>query len=67
MNKLRERMIETMILRGLCPKTQKDYIRAVKQLVKYYDNIPPDRLSEEQVRQYFLYLKTKKKFARRPV
>ncbi len=64
MNRLRERMIETMTLRGLCPKTQIEYIRAVKQLVKYYDNIPPAKLSEEQVRQYYLYLKTENKIAK---
>jgi integrase/recombinase XerD len=63
MSKLRERMIETMILRELCPKTQDEYIRAVKQLVKHYNNISPDKLSEEQVRQYFLDLKTKNKIA----
>ena len=63
MTALRKRMLEDMQLRGLAPKTQEAYLRAVRQLAAYYDQ-PPDQLSEEQLRQYFLYLKNEKQASR---
>jgi integrase/recombinase XerD len=62
MTALRQRMIEDLQLRGLSPRTQEHYVRAVRQLAEHYGK-PPDQLSEEQVRQYFLYLKKVKKVA----
>lgn len=59
MSKLRERMSEDLKLRGLAPSTQALYLRAVKQLAKYYYR-SPDELSEEEVRSYLLYLKEEK-------
>ena len=56
MTALRQRMIEDMQLRGLTVKTQQAYIHAVKQLAEHYDK-SPDRISEEELRQYFLHLK----------
>lgn len=55
MTKLRKRMMEDMALAGLAPRTQASYARAVAQLAVRY-RTPPDRLSEEQVRGYFLGL-----------
>jgi integrase/recombinase XerD len=55
MTRLRQRMIEDMQLRGLSEKTQDSYARAVRQLAEYY-NKSPDQISEEELRQYFLYL-----------
>jgi len=55
MSELRSRMIEDMRLAGLADGTQTNYVRAVKQLAEHYAT-PPDRLSEEQVRQYLLEL-----------
>ena len=55
MTPLRKRMLEDMQLRGLAPKTQEAYLRAVRQLAEYYGQ-SPDQISEEQLRQYFLYL-----------
>jgi len=55
MTALRQRMIETMQLRGLSPRTQDSYLAAVRQLALHYDT-SPDLLSEEQLRQYFLFL-----------
>lgn len=63
MTALRKRMLEDMQLRGLAPKTQDAYLRAVRQLAAHYDQ-PPDQISEEQLRQYFLYLKNEKKASR---
>lgn len=56
MTALRQRMIEDMQLRGLTVKTQQVYIHTVKQLAEHYDK-SPDRISEEELRQYFLHLK----------
>lgn len=60
---LRQRMLEDMQLRGLAAKTQEAYLRAVGQLAAYY-NKPPDQIDEEELRQYFLYLKNEKKASR---
>lgn len=56
MTKLRQRMIEDMQLRGLSQKTQESYLRSVRQLAEHYHKAP-DQISEEELRQYFLYLK----------
>ena len=55
MTQLRQRMIEDLQLRGLSPRTQEAYVRTVRQLAKHYDK-PPDEITEEELRQYFLYL-----------
>jgi integrase/recombinase XerD len=36
-------------------RTQKVYVRAVRQLAEYY-HLSPDRLSDKQIRQYLVYL-----------
>jgi len=59
MTKLRKRMIEDMQLRGLSEKTRESYLRAVRQLAEYYCKAP-DQISEEELRQYFLYLKNER-------
>ena len=63
MTQLRERMLADMQLRGLAPKTQESYLRAVRQLANYYHK-SPDQISEEELRAYFLYLKNEKKVSR---
>ena len=62
MTALRQRMIEDLQLRGLAPNTQGSYVRAVRQLAEHYGK-SPDRINEEEVRQYFLYLKNDKQVA----
>jgi len=44
-----------MQLRGLSTSTQENYVRVVRQLAGYYDK-SPNRINEEELRQYFLYL-----------
>ena len=56
MTELRKRMIQDMQLAGLTEQTQKTYIGAVRQLVAYY-RTAPDKLSEEQLRVYLIYLR----------
>ncbi len=59
MTKLRRRMIEDMQLHGYSEKTQQAYLIAVKALAKHYRQ-SPDQLSEEEIRQFFLYLVNEK-------
>jgi len=55
MTELRRRMLEDMQLRGLAKNTQQSYMDSVRILAKYY-NRRPDQLSEEEIRNFFLYL-----------
>jgi integrase/recombinase XerD len=57
MSTLRERMIEDMQLRGLSPRTQESYVRAVRQLAQHFRRAP-DQLTEEELREYFLHRRT---------
>jgi integrase/recombinase XerD len=59
---LRQRMLQDLQLAGLRERTQESYLRAVRQLADHF-HTPPDRLSEQQVRDYFLHLKNERKFA----
>ena len=63
MSRLRQRMIEEMQLAGLSARTQEVYARAVRQLSDYAHH-GPDKVTEEELRQYFLYLANEKKSAR---
>ncbi|MEK7363404.1 MAG: site-specific integrase [candidate division NC10 bacterium] len=56
-------MLEDMQLRGLSARTQECYVAAVRQLADHF-HTRPDRLTDEQLRQYFLYLANEKKVAR---
>lgn len=59
MTVLRQRMIEDMQLRGLAVRTQEAYVAAVEQLAWYYRQ-SPEQISEEELRQYLLYLQNEK-------
>ena len=63
MTELRKRMIECLQLRGLAERTQEAYTRAVRQLSEHYHK-SPDLISEEELRQYFLFLKNVKHYSR---
>ena len=55
-------MLEDMQLRGLAVRTQEAYINAVFQLSKRLKK-SPDQVNEEELRDYFLYLKNEKRVA----
>jgi site-specific recombinase XerD len=55
-------MIEDMQLRGLSKRTQESYVQAVRQLAKHYGK-SPEQITEEELRQYFLYLQNVKQAA----
>ncbi len=63
MTELRKRMIECLQLRGLSERTQESYVRAVRQLAEHYHKAP-DLITEEELRQYFLFLKNVKHYSR---
>src|SRR6266511_1835833 len=55
MTPLRQRMTEAMQLRGLALRTQEAYLAAVQHLALHY-NKSPDLLTNDELRQYFLFL-----------
>ena len=59
---LRKKTHQDLQLAGLSEGTQGTYLRVVRQLAVHY-HTPPDRLSEQQVRDYLLHLKNDKKSA----
>lgn len=60
---LRQRMMEDMRLRYLSEGTQEAYLRAVSELAGYYGK-SPDRITSEELRQYFLYLRDERHLSR---
>jgi len=63
MTELRQRMIESLQLRGMSERTQEMYVRAVRQLAQHYHK-SPDLITEEELRQYFLFIKNVKHYSR---
>jgi len=63
MTPLQQRMIEDLQLRGMSARTQQMYVRAVRQLAQHYGK-PPDQINDEELRQYFLYVKNVKHWSR---
>lgn len=62
MSKLRQQLIQELVLRGCSPRTQEAYVSGVYQLAKYYRR-SPDQISDQEVRAYLLYLAQTKKLA----
>jgi site-specific recombinase XerD len=60
MTELRGRMIADMKLHGLAPGTQKVYLKSVEHLARHFRR-SPDRLSEQELRDYFTYLVEQKR------
>jgi integrase/recombinase XerD len=63
MTDLFQRFSEDLQLKGLSQKTIKMYTRAVKQLTKHYQK-SPEKISDEELREYFLYNKNVRKWSR---
>lgn len=62
MSPLRQKMIDAMIMRGFAARTQKSYLYGVTQLAKHYHQ-SPDKISDEDIRAFFLYLAKEKKLS----
>jgi site-specific recombinase XerD len=63
MTDLKKRMMEDMQLRGYAERTRKSYADAVSGLAKHY-KCPPDKLSEDDIRNFFLHVINDRKAAR---
>lgn len=63
MTELRKRFIQDLQLRGMSERTQEMYVRAVRQLAEHYQK-SPDKITEEELRDYFLYNKNVRKWSR---
>src|SRR5918996_4585083 len=63
MTELRQRMIQELQLRGYSERTVQAYVQPVAQLARHY-HTSPDRLTEEQVRDYLVHLTTAQKVSR---
>lgn len=63
MNELIERMTENMQLFGFSQRTQETYSYRVQKLIEYFNKLP-EEISDEEIREYFLYLQNKKKYSR---
>ncbi len=61
-DRIRERMVGDMQLCGYSERTQESYLRAVRQLNDYKGK-SPELITEEELREYFLHIKTKRKYA----
>ncbi len=59
---LYEHMIQDMQLHGYGQRTQEAYARTVRQLADHYGKSPAD-ITEEQLREYFLFRKNESKWA----
>ncbi len=60
MTALRKRMMDDMHLHGLAKGTQRAYADAIRRMAEYFGK-SPDKITEEELRQYFLYLTYEKK------
>jgi site-specific recombinase XerD len=56
-------MMEDMQLHGLSKGTQEAYVGAIRRLAQHYGK-SPDQITEEELRQYFLYLSEEKQLSR---
>lgn len=59
---LAKRMLEDLQLAGVSPGTQRAYLRAVRGLAQHF-NLSPDKITEVQLREYFLFVKNEKRWA----
>jgi integrase len=57
------RFAEDLRLLPLQPRSQQSYWACVRQLSDYFDR-SPDQISPEELRRYFLHLKTERRFSR---
>ena len=63
MTPLRRKMIEDMRLAGLTSSTQQVYVQAIATMARRLGK-GPQQMSEEELRQYFVYLTTQRKVSR---
>jgi site-specific recombinase XerD len=62
MTALRKQFIKSLQSKKMSTRTQKVYVRAVRQLAQYY-TLSPERISDKQIRQSLVYLKEQKQLS----
>lgn len=58
-----KRFADDLALLPLQPRSQKSYWACLRQLAEHFER-SPERVSAEELRQYFIYLKTERRFSR---
>ncbi len=66
MTDLRKRMLDDMQLHGYAERTMASYVAAVSLLARHYHR-PPDQISEDDIRNFFLHLIKDRKSSRNTV
>lgn len=56
-------LLQDLQLRGMSESTQESYVYAVRKISELYHKTP-DLITEEELRQYFLYLNDVRKYGR---
>ena len=64
MTRLRERMSIDMSIAGLSANTQKSYRTAVVDLCKHYGGKPPGKITENELKAFFIHLKDERGLAK---
>jgi integrase/recombinase XerD len=59
MTTLRQNFIRELVLRGMSPRTQEAYVKAVYYLARYYHQTP-ELLSDEELKNYLFHLAERK-------
>lgn len=62
MSKLRQQLIQELVLRNYSPRTQEAYVSAVYQLAKFFRR-SPDLLSDQELKDYLFHLATRRQLS----
>jgi len=66
MTTLRQQFIRELVIRGMAPKTQDAYVRAVRDLAGHYHK-SPDLVSDDEIKEYLVHLAEGRQLARSSV
>jgi site-specific recombinase XerD len=58
-----EKFIKDMEIRNLSPNTHKQYLHALRELSKYYQDQPPEELTDDQVQDYIHHVACSRKLS----
>ena len=58
-----DNMLADLVVAGLAERTQEAYLRAVRQLSQFYGGCCPATLTEQQVKDYLLWMRAEKRAA----
>lgn len=58
-----EDMLADLVVAGLSERTQEAYLRAVRQLSRFYKGRCPRQMTQQQVKEYLLWMRVEKRAA----